>query len=99
MPTAVIAFNDRAALGVLESLRNGGRTVPSEVSVLGYDDSHFARLSYVQLSSISQDGATLAAAAVDRAIERAEGAASPSHLVRTPHLVARRTTAPVSPDG
>lgn len=99
MPTAVIAFNDRAALGVLESLRNGGRTVPSDVSVLGYDDSHFARLSYVQLSSISQDGAALAAAGVDRAIERAEGSASPSHLVRAPHLVARRTTAPAPPGG
>lgn len=27
--------------------------VPTDVSVLGYDDSQFARLSYVQLSSIS----------------------------------------------
>lgn len=40
--------------------------VPSDVSVLGYDDSQFARLSYVQLSSISQDAPLLAPAAVDR---------------------------------
>ena len=70
MPTAVIAFNDRAALGIMESLRATGMNVPEDVSVLGYDDSQFARLSYVGLSSISQDAPLLAAAAVDRAAFR-----------------------------
>ena len=93
MPTAVIAFNDRSALGVIESLRAQGQRVPADVSVLGYDDSQFARLSYVQLSSISQDAPQLAAAAVDRAVARIEGTQPAGHVVRTPHLVARRTTA------
>lgn len=94
LPSAVIAFNDRAALGVMESLRASGLQVPSDVSVLGYDDSQFARLSYVQLSSISQDAPLLAAAAVDRAVDRIQGTGGPAHIVRTPHLVVRRTTAP-----
>ncbi|MFJ5859933.1 LacI family DNA-binding transcriptional regulator [Pseudarthrobacter sp. NPDC092439] len=93
LTTAVIAFNDRCALGVMESLRAAGLGVPSDVSVLGYDDSQFARLSYVQLSSVSQDAQLLAAAAVDRAVARIEGTVPPEHVVRTPHLVARRTTA------
>ncbi|MFJ5956133.1 LacI family DNA-binding transcriptional regulator [Paenarthrobacter sp. NPDC092416] len=96
LPTAVIAFNDRCALGVWESFRAAGLRVPEDVSVLGYDDSQFARLSYVQLSSISQDAPLLARAAVDRAIDRLEGSTSPAHLVRTPHLVLRSTTAPVN---
>jgi DNA-binding LacI/PurR family transcriptional regulator len=93
-PSAVVAFNDRSALGVIESLRAAGLQVPSDASVLGYDDSQFARLSYVQLSSVSQDAPVLAAAAVDRAVDRTEGAESPIHVVRTPHLVVRKTTAP-----
>lgn len=93
MPTAVIAFNDRSALGLIESLRAQGLKVPADVSVLGYDDSQFARLSYVQLSSISQDAPLLAAAAVDLAVARIEGTQPPGHVIRTPHLVARRTTA------
>lgn len=93
MTTAVIAFNDRCALGVMESMRARGLNVPSDVSVLGYDDSQFARLSFVQLSSISQDAPLLAAAAVDRAVDRIEGEVPPAHVVRTPHLVVRRTTA------
>lgn len=94
LPSAVIAFNDRCALGVIESLRADGLKVPDDVSVLGYDDSQFARLSYLQLSSVSQDAPLLAAAAVDRAVDRIEGTQTPAHVVRTPHLVVRKTTAP-----
>jgi DNA-binding LacI/PurR family transcriptional regulator len=93
IPSAVIAFNDRSALGLMESLRAAGLRVPSDVSVLGYDNSQFARLSYVQLSSISQDAPLLAAAAVDRAADRVEGAQPPTRVLRTPHLVVRQTTA------
>ena len=93
-PSAVVAFNDRSALGVIEGLRTAGLRVPSDVSVVGYDDSQFARLSYVQLTSVSQDAPLLATAAVDRAVDRLAGAEAPAHLVRTPHLVVRNTTAP-----
>ncbi len=94
LPTAVIAFNDRTALGLIEGLRTNGLHVPSDLSVLGYDDSQLARLSYVQLSSVSQDAPLLAAAAVDRAVDRIEGTLPPAHVVRTPHLVIRKTSAP-----
>ena len=94
LPTAVIAFNDRSALGLIEGLRANGLHVPSDVSVLGYDDSQLARLSYVQLSSVSQDAPLLAAAAVDRAVDRIEGMLPPAHVARTPHLVIRKTSAP-----
>ncbi|WP_458113922.1 LacI family transcriptional regulator [Arthrobacter sp. R1-13] len=94
LPTAVIAFNDRSALGLIEGFRAIGLQVPFDVSVLGYDDSQLARLSYVQLSSVSQDAPLLAAAAVDRAVDRIEGTVGPAHVMRTPHLVIRKTTAP-----
>jgi DNA-binding LacI/PurR family transcriptional regulator len=98
LPSAVIAFNDRCALGVIENFRAAGIGIPRDVSVLGYDDSQFARLSYVQLSSISQDAPLLAAAAVGRAVDRIEGSHAPERVVRKPHLVLRRTTASVRPD-
>lgn len=97
-PSAVVAFNDRTALGVIEGLRTAGLRVPADVSVVGYDDSQFARLSYVQLTSVSQDAPLLATAAVDRAVDRLAGAEAPAHLVRTPHLVVRNTTAPAPAD-
>jgi DNA-binding LacI/PurR family transcriptional regulator len=93
LPSAVLAFNDRSALGVIEGLRAEGLKVPDDISVLGYDDSQFARLSYMQLSSVSQDAPLLAATAVNQAVDRIEKTRGPAHIVRTPHLVVRTSTA------
>ena len=92
-PSAVLAFNDRSALGIMESFRVAGFGIPADISVLDYDDSQFAKLSYVQLSSISQDAPLLAAGAVERAVDRIEGSHTPARVVRTPRLVLRKTTA------
>lgn len=93
LPSAVLAFNDRCALGLIEGLRADGLKVPDDISVLGYDDSQFARLSYMQLSSVSQDAPLLAATAVKQAVERIEKPQEPAHIIRTPHLVVRASTA------
>ena len=95
LPSAVTVFNDRCALGVLDVLHRAGRTVPGEVSVVGYDDSRLARLTSVDLTSVAQDVEQLTTLAVRRALERLDGA--PVHqreLVVPPRLVVRSTTAP-----
>jgi DNA-binding LacI/PurR family transcriptional regulator len=93
LPSAILAFNDRCALGLIEGLRADGLKVPDDISVLGYDDSQFARLSYMQLSSVSQDAPLLAATAVRQAVDRIEKPQGPSRIVKTPHLVVRMSTA------
>lgn len=94
-PTAVMAFNDRCALGLLDCLRRHGVSVPGSVSVAGYDDSPIARLGTVDLTSVSQAPQAMAAAAVTAAVERLEESRS-GHVdvVLEPHLVVRGTTAP-----
>ena len=96
--TAVVAFNDRCALGLLDRLRRDGISVPGGVSVVGYDDSPIARLDTVDLTSVSQAPRAMAAAAVAAAVERLESSRS-AHVdvVLEPHLVVRGTTAPPSP--
>lgn len=94
-PTAVIASNDRCAVGLLDALARGGAAVPGSVSVVGYDDSMLARLAHVDLTTVSQDAAGQAAQAVALAVERLEtGRTAPREVVLTPHLVIRSTTAP-----
>ncbi|MCU1537432.1 MAG: LacI family transcriptional regulator [Humibacillus sp.] len=95
MPSAVVAFNDRAALGLLDRLRRDGVDVPGEVSVVGYDDSLIARLGTVDLTSVSQIPEAMATAAVEAATQRLdEGRTEPVELVLEPRLVVRGTTAP-----
>ncbi|MEU9484055.1 substrate-binding domain-containing protein [Streptomyces decoyicus] len=69
LPTAVVAFNDRYAIGVLAALRRSGVSVPGGVSVAGYDDT-FSRLSCFSLSTVSQRPEEQARHAVTAAVER-----------------------------
>jgi len=94
-PTAVLAHNDMTAFGFLLTLRMRGIDVPGEISVVGYDDSRLASLGNVELTSVSQDPAALAATAVRHAIARAEGHTRPAErFVTPPRLVVRKTSGP-----
>jgi DNA-binding LacI/PurR family transcriptional regulator len=98
LPTAVIASNDRCAVGLLDALARSGVPVPAAVSVAGYDDSTLARLAHVDLTSVSQDAASQAAHAATLAAERLEeGRTAPREVVLTPQLVVRGSTAPPRP--
>ena len=72
LPTAVFAFNDRCALGLIDVLIRAGVRVPDDVSVVGFDDSPLAGLAHVDLTTIGQDTARLAELAVARAVDRIE---------------------------
>jgi DNA-binding LacI/PurR family transcriptional regulator len=96
--TAVTAFNDHCAAGLLSAARARGVEVPGGLALVGYDDSHVAGLSSVALTTIAQDSAVLAASALDLAVNRAEGGAdqpSPTEVVVPPRLVVRKTTATI----
>jgi DNA-binding LacI/PurR family transcriptional regulator len=94
LPTAVVAFNDRCALGLVTALRSHGVDVPGDLSVVGYDDSRVARLPWADLTTIRQDTSVLAAEAIRLAIERIE-APGPAHdVVVAPELIVRGSTGP-----
>lgn len=95
LPTAVFAFNDRCALGVMDVLIRAGLSVPQDLSVLGFDDSPLASLSHIDLTTIRQDSAGLAKVAVQHLADRLDGACvgdRPGDLTREPTLVVRGST-------
>jgi DNA-binding LacI/PurR family transcriptional regulator len=95
LPTAVAAFNDRSALGLLDAFLRAGLAVPSDISVVGYDDSHLAKLAHVGLTSVSQEARRQAQEVVAAAVDRLEApSAEQRHVVLSPRLVVRRTTGP-----
>ncbi len=98
-PTAVVAFNDRAALGLLDGLVRAGTSVPEHMSVVGYDDSPAAQLPHVDLTTVSQDARGQAEHAVAMAIERLDGGrTASSQVVLPPRLVVRGSTAGPRPN-
>jgi LacI family transcriptional regulator len=52
-PKALICLNDRVALGTYQALREAGRHIPGDVSVISFDDSELAAWLRPQLTSIS----------------------------------------------
>ncbi|MCF1593486.1 LacI family DNA-binding transcriptional regulator [Streptomyces muensis] len=94
LPTAVLAYNDQSAIGVLTALARAGIAVPGEVSVAGYDDDTLSRLSCFNLTTVSQGAREQARHAVAAAVERLDqGRTEPREVVLPPHLVPRGTTA------
>lgn len=96
LPTAVCAYNDRVAIGVVERFGRAGLRVPDDVSVTGYDDTAFAGLLAIDLTSVNQEAEAQAVGAVEAAVERLdEGRAEPVERVFELRLVVRgSTTAP-----
>ncbi|GAB7109906.1 LacI family DNA-binding transcriptional regulator [Streptomyces phaeofaciens JCM 4814] len=94
LPTAVVAFNDRSAIGLLTALRGAGVDVPGTVSVVGYDDDTLSRLGCFDLTTVSQEAEEQARRAVVAAVERLDqGRVTPREIVLAPSLVVRGTTA------
>jgi DNA-binding LacI/PurR family transcriptional regulator len=72
LPTAVLAYNDRCATGVLETLHRAGVKVPDQISVVGFDDTHVAGFNHIDLTTVRQDAPIMAQLAVQRVINQVE---------------------------
>jgi len=92
--TAIAAYNDRCAIGVLDHLDRAGIEVPAQMSVTGYDNSFLAQLHRLNLTTVSQEPREQARLAVEAVIERLDGGrAEGREIVLQPHLVVRGSTA------
>ncbi|MDQ0799009.1 LacI family DNA-binding transcriptional regulator [Arthrobacter sp. SLBN-112] len=93
-PTAVFAYNDRCALGLLYTAVRAGVRVPDALSVVGYDDSRISRLRAVGLTSVQQDTKGVARIAVARAVARMQDTdlGVTDHVLQ-PTLIVRTSTA------
>jgi len=92
-PTAVIASNDLTAIGALGTIHDAGLEVPRDISLIGFDDISFARLTQPPLTTILLSRSQLAItamAALDRLI-RKESAEAAGYALST-HLVTREST-------
>jgi DNA-binding LacI/PurR family transcriptional regulator len=93
LPTAVMAFNDRSAVGLEDGLSRSGVQVPETISIVGYDDSPISRLAHVNLTTVNQNPHEQATHAVNAAVARLDGLRGDAQqIVLTPHLLARGTT-------
>lgn len=91
---AIFAANDIMAFGAMKALQEHGRTVPGDVSVIGYDDISYAAALSPALSSISQPSQLMGAKATELLLEEVKAPDEHEHRRATfkPELRARQTT-------
>lgn len=93
LPTAVLAGNDRCALGLLDVFARAGVDVPGELSLIGYDDSRLSDNPRIDLTTVHQDASALARHAVQLAAKMLEETRNGlADVVLEPKLVVRGTT-------
>jgi len=71
---ALVCANDELALAVMKRLREGGRVVPDDIAVVGWDDVMTARYVEPGLTTVRQPVRELGALAADRLHQRITGA-------------------------
>lgn len=72
-PTAIFAFNDNAAIGLLNVARRRGLRVPEDISVVGFDDTFQATIVTPQLTTVRQPLAELGRLGVSLLMRLIEG--------------------------
>lgn len=94
-PTAIFAFNDGMALGVLRRLRESGRSVPGDVSVAGFDDTSAAVLAETPLTSVALQSVDLGRRAAQILLDLLDGETGHNdETVMAGRLMVRASTAP-----
>jgi len=98
--TALFAFNDVSAIGAIRAIREAGRRVPGDVSVVGFDDIQSAAFQYPGLTTVRQPlrrmGEIAAQTLLQRINKSSKNGQPPKSVTVEPELVIRESTAAVA---
>jgi LacI family transcriptional regulator len=90
--TAVFAFNDLMAIGVIAALQRAGRRVPDDVSVIGFDNIPQTAAMFPAVTTIAQPTAELGTRSVELLLSRIKNrSVSPERLVLSTKLIERES--------
>lgn len=93
--TALISYNDIAAIGAVRAFRDRGIRVPEDVSIIGFDDIQSAAYQNPSLTTIRQPLRQMGTTAARILLKRLQGAKDiPDELKIIPELIIRESTRP-----
>lgn len=91
--TALVSFNDMAAIGAIRALQDLGFRVPADVSVIGFDDIKLAAFSNPRLTTIRQPLSNMGKIAAQCVLNRLHGLERfRDQVMVDPELVVREST-------
>ena len=101
-PTAIFATSDPQAMGVIEGARQRGVAVPTELSVVSFDDTQFAAMASPPLTAVRQPFEEMGRVALEKLLQWTLGptpAAAALHTELPTTLVERSSAVPPRASG
>jgi LacI family transcriptional regulator len=93
--TAIVAANDRLAIGCYDALGAAGLRCPEDVSIVGFNDMPFIDRLRPPLTSVRVPQREIGATAADLLLAQlTDGETPPRELLLDPRLIVRASTAP-----
>jgi len=94
-PTAIIAINDLLAIGVLRAAGDLGLHIPTDLSLVSFDDIPQANYLVPRLTTASKDAVRLGREAVKLLLERLRDSSRPRQIITLPtRFIIRESTGP-----
>ena len=79
--TALFAMSDTVAVGAIRALKDLGRTVPGDVSIVGFDGIDISRFMVPRLTTVEQPVGEIARRSVNLLLDMMEKGAAPRHIL------------------
>lgn len=96
--TAWLCYSDTVALAAARALRERGFAVPSDVSVVGFDDAESSRYAEPPLTTVAIPKSEAGEQAMQLLLQQIAGEEAADRVLR-PYLIVRSSTAPPRPTG
>ena len=94
-PTAIFAFNDTMAIGVMHGALEQGIAVPGELSIVGVDNIPLSRFVSPCLTTVAQPMTELGRTSAEMLLNRVrDSSARPVQRLLPPELIIRDSTGP-----
>lgn len=91
--TAIFCESDEIALGAITALTKAGKSIPEDISIIGYDDNYAASLAMPSITTIHQPIDKIAKTAVEMLVNRIEDKEHTSaHITLETELIIRNST-------
>jgi len=96
--SAIFAYNDLAAFGVMQALEEVGVKVGKDVALVGFDNTFLANLVRPSLTSVAQPTAEIGRIGMELLLKRIRGVCDdrPTGISLQPRLVVRESTLGIS---
>lgn len=92
-PTAIFATNNLMTLGLLEAVNETGLKIPSEISIIGFDDMPWAKAISPPLTVVRQPGYEMGRRAAELMFQRVEDPKrEPVQIMMESSLIIRKST-------